>query len=68
MYIKSICNLSYGVVLYLSLIHIFRNLFAVWILTVFWHGASWNFIVWGLLLFLIISVERLGLLLSIIHI
>ncbi|WP_138310134.1 MULTISPECIES: MBOAT family O-acyltransferase [unclassified Clostridium] len=40
----------------------FRNLFAVWILTGFWHGASWNFIVWGLLLFLIISVERLGLL------
>lgn len=40
----------------------FRNLLAVWLLTGFWHGASWNFILWGLLLFLIMSVERLGLL------
>lgn len=40
----------------------FRNLMAVWFLTGFWHGASWNFILWGLLLFLIMSVERLGLL------
>ena len=35
---------------------------AVWFLTGFWHGASWNFILWGLLLFLIMSAERLGLL------
>lgn len=40
----------------------FRNLLAVWFLTGFWHGANWNFIIWGLLLFLILSVERLGLL------
>ena len=40
----------------------FRNLMAVWFLTGFWHGASWNFILWGLLLFLIMSAERLGLL------
>ncbi|WP_349769993.1 MBOAT family O-acyltransferase [Hungatella sp.] len=40
----------------------FRNLLAVWLLTGFWHGASWNFIIWGLLLFLIMSIERLGLL------
>ena len=26
----------------------FRNIFAVWFLTGFWHGASWNFIIWGL--------------------
>lgn len=38
-----------------------RNLLAVWFLTGFWHGASWNFIIWGLLLFFILSVERLGL-------
>lgn len=40
----------------------FRNLLAVWLLTGFWHGASWNFIIWGLLLFLIMSIERIGLL------
>lgn len=28
--------------------HYGRNLFIVWFLTGFWHGASWNFIVWGL--------------------
>lgn len=38
-----------------------RNLAAVWILTGFWHGASWNFLLWGLLLFVLISVEKLGL-------
>ena len=25
-----------------------RNLFIVWTLTGFWHGAAWNFVVWGL--------------------
>ena len=27
---------------------IIRNLFAVWLFTGIWHGASWNFIFWGL--------------------
>jgi alginate O-acetyltransferase complex protein AlgI len=35
------------------------NLFAVWILTGLWHGASWNFILWGFLLFLLILLEKL---------
>ena len=40
----------------------FFNLFSVWLLTGFWHGASWNFLLWGLLLFVLISVEKLALL------
>lgn len=39
-----------------------RNMFVVWFLTGFWHGASWNFILWGVVLFLLMSVERLGVL------
>lgn len=31
-----------------SLIKQIRNLLVVWILTGFWHGASWNFLLWGL--------------------
>ena len=34
------------------------NLGIVWILTGFWHGASWNFILWGVGLFLIITIEK----------
>ncbi len=37
----------------------YTNLLIVWLLTGFWHGASWNFIVWGLGYFLAISFERL---------
>ncbi|MCZ8512681.1 MBOAT family protein [Paenibacillus filicis] len=35
-----------------------RNLFVVWFLTGLWHGASWNFIVWGLYFGLLIWLER----------
>ncbi len=35
-----------------------RNLFIVWFLTGFWHGASWNFIIWGLYFGLLIYLER----------
>ncbi len=38
-----------------------RNLLAVWLLTGVWHGASWNFILWGLVLFLLILMEKNGL-------
>lgn len=38
-----------------------RNLLAVWLLTGFWHGADWNFLLWGLLLFVLISIEKMGL-------
>lgn len=37
-----------------------RNMFIVWFLTGFWHGASWNFILWGMVLFMILSAEKLG--------
>ena len=36
-----------------------RNLFIVWFLTGLWHGASWNFILWGLYYGLLILLERL---------
>lgn len=36
-----------------------RNLLAVWLLTGFWHGGSLNFILWGMVLFLLITAEKL---------
>ncbi|MFR4996852.1 MAG: MBOAT family O-acyltransferase [Clostridium paraputrificum] len=36
------------------------NLFIVWALTGLWHGASYNFLLWGLFFFLLISIEKLG--------
>lgn len=35
-----------------------RNLFAVWFLTGIWHGASWNFVIWGLYCGALIFIER----------
>lgn len=37
---------------------LFFNLFVVWFLTGFWHGAGWNFIVWGLFFAVLIMLER----------
>ena len=34
------------------------NVSLVWILTGFWHGASWNFIVWGLFFALLLIAEK----------
>ena len=36
-----------------------RNIFVVWFLTGFWHGASWNFIIWGLYFGLLLLIEKL---------
>lgn len=35
-----------------------RNIFIVWLLTGFWHGASWNFILWGLYFFILLILEK----------
>ncbi|AUN14222.1 membrane-bound O-acyltransferase family protein [Paraclostridium sordellii] len=34
------------------------NLFIVWFLTGFWHGASWTFIAWGLYFGVLIAIEK----------
>ena len=35
------------------------NLFVVWALTGIWHGASWNFVFWGMLYFCLLTFEKL---------
>ncbi len=40
----------------------FLNIFIVWLLTGFWHGAAWNFIVWGLFFAVLLVIEKLWLL------
>ena len=37
----------------------FFNIFVVWLLTGFWHGAAWNFIVWGLFFAVLLVLEKL---------
>ena len=34
------------------------NILVVWMLTGLWHGASWNFVLWGLLFALVLLVEK----------
>ena len=36
-----------------------RNIFIVWFCTGFWHGANWNFIIWGLYFGILLAVEKL---------
>lgn len=39
-----------------------RNIVAVWLLTGLWHGASWNFMLWGAFYGIILIAEKLFLL------
>ena len=44
-----------------SKIKFLRNILIVWLLTGIWHGASWNFIIWGLLFGILLIIEKLWL-------
>ncbi len=38
--------------------HHVRNMLVVWLLTGLWHGAGWNFVVWGLYFFVLLVIEK----------
>ena len=40
---------------------LYFNLFLVWAATGIWHGASWNYVIWGLYFFVLLLVEKLWL-------
>ena len=44
-----------------SKIKFLRNILIIWLLTGIWHGASWNFIIWGLLFGILLIIEKLWL-------
>jgi alginate O-acetyltransferase complex protein AlgI len=37
------------------------NIFLVWMLTGLWHGAAWNFVLWGLFFALLLILEKVWL-------
>ncbi len=43
---------------YCSIIKIIFNIFVVWLLTGLWHGAAWNFVLWGLYFFVFLILEK----------
>ena len=42
-----------------SLMKWMRNVFVVWFLSGLWHGASWNFVLWGVYFGVILALEKL---------
>lgn len=45
-----------------SKLHWLVNIFVVWMATGLWHGAAWNFVVWGVMFAVLLIVEKLWLL------
>lgn len=43
-------------------VKLIRNILIVWMLTGFWHGANWTFILWGLLFGVLLIIEKVFLL------
>lgn len=39
-------------------IRMYVNLFVVWSITGLWHGAGWNFILWGIYFFVFLAIEK----------
>ena len=39
-------------------VHTILNLFIIWFLTGLWHGASYNFVLWGMSLFILILIDK----------
>ena len=37
-----------------------RNIFVVWLLTGIWHGANWTYVVWGLMNYALLMLEKYG--------
>lgn len=35
------------------------NILVVWMATGFWHGAAWNFVLWGLMFAVLLTIEKL---------
>jgi alginate O-acetyltransferase complex protein AlgI len=42
-----------------STLRFVRNIFVVWMLTGFWHGAGWTFIAWGLYFGILLLLEKM---------
>ena len=40
----------------------FVNIYVVWMLTGLWHGAAWNFVIWGLYFAILLMIEKIFLL------
>lgn len=40
-------------------VRMYLNLLCVWAITGLWHGAGWNFILWGIYFFLFLAIEKL---------